>query len=771
MAEAFAAVAAGAAREAPAGALPRPRHSFDEDCSLPTKALPAKGTGGENRSGSLARPGIGPNGHTRSERRCTSQAPDRLPQRARRVAGGLDPALTCPSLSRLLSLISSNSTDFQHRGAVLRVKQYLRADAGTRELDAVIEALRSNTRIQAVYLQNFERGMRDEQLKRLTEVLKANRNIWALNVGENLEISLAAWKEFTDALEETCVSFLYVSEHHLIRSSPPLKPRMRAAIRANRDRLLLEGRVPTAGLARLIQNMWWNPTSWLEKLGVGTRTPREMRAAGENGGGGDGENVEQTRRSRNKKQNSKKPPPTLTRKADRGDYSPSKRPTSRSEATLRLAEERRARWEELRKAAQERVARKSAAQAGRLRRKAEIAAAVRISVHRAVGKALEAAGEGPSPRVASAASAAFAPFTSSSPSSSSSSLAAKKAAKKSSLEEKNKKKEEKLRLELRRMREKEAARQEKREPRRQKRGRREAREKGQDGGDRGGRRGRESRQRRSSSSPPPPPFRASSPWLRESRTLPPPSSPRTRRKPSLLLPRLGKAIPSGPAVPRRPRWLLFEGRSRRRRSAEGILVILEALLGGEEEEGRREREEAALPRAKEKKEEKNNKERKSEREPSALALKRREAKAARAALASTAAEVPEAAAVAVAPTTAAAEEAEEAPPPPLPPFPLPEEALPTVAPAVASPPLPAPPPLHQRLAAALLPDAAAAPPQPLPQPLPLPTTAAAEEVELSPPLPAAAEQQHLQHPQQLPFHLDDPLLTSQPESEWQVYKK
>ena len=73
--------------------------------------------------------------------------------------------------------------------------------------------------------------MFDEQLLRLTEVLKKGR-IWALNAGENFEISLQAWESFTKELQHTAVAYLYVSEHHLARTD--LKKRMQDAIRENR---------------------------------------------------------------------------------------------------------------------------------------------------------------------------------------------------------------------------------------------------------------------------------------------------------------------------------------------------------------------------------------------------------------------------------------------------------------------------------------------------------------------------------------------------------
>lgn len=74
-------------------------------------------------------------------------------------------------------------------------------------------------------------GMLDAQLEHLACVL-ANKRIWALNVGENFQISIGAWARFTKALEKTAVGYMYVSEHHL--KATDLKIRMRDVIRINR---------------------------------------------------------------------------------------------------------------------------------------------------------------------------------------------------------------------------------------------------------------------------------------------------------------------------------------------------------------------------------------------------------------------------------------------------------------------------------------------------------------------------------------------------------
>lgn len=48
----------------------------------------------------------------------------------------------------------------------------------------MLDALLVNTRVEALYCQNFEKGLMDGQLDKLAGVLR-RRRIWALNVGEN----------------------------------------------------------------------------------------------------------------------------------------------------------------------------------------------------------------------------------------------------------------------------------------------------------------------------------------------------------------------------------------------------------------------------------------------------------------------------------------------------------------------------------------------------------------------------------------------------------
>lgn len=53
--------------------------------------------------------------------------------------------------------------------------------------------------VEALYIHNFEEGMRDEQLAHLSRVLEKG-HIWALNVGENFKLSPKAWSAFAESL-------------------------------------------------------------------------------------------------------------------------------------------------------------------------------------------------------------------------------------------------------------------------------------------------------------------------------------------------------------------------------------------------------------------------------------------------------------------------------------------------------------------------------------------------------------------------------------------
>ena len=65
--------------------------------------------------------------------------------------------------------------------------------------------------------------MDDERLAHLVQVLK-QKQIWALNIGENFQITHYAWGLFLEELPLTAVSYLYVSEHHLKGTKLKVRP-------------------------------------------------------------------------------------------------------------------------------------------------------------------------------------------------------------------------------------------------------------------------------------------------------------------------------------------------------------------------------------------------------------------------------------------------------------------------------------------------------------------------------------------------------------------
>lgn len=57
-------------------------------------------------------------------------------------------------------------------------------------------------------------GMFDKQIEKLCDVLRLQR-IWAINVGENFEVTQNGWRHFARNLPSTAVAYLYVEENNL----------------------------------------------------------------------------------------------------------------------------------------------------------------------------------------------------------------------------------------------------------------------------------------------------------------------------------------------------------------------------------------------------------------------------------------------------------------------------------------------------------------------------------------------------------------------------
>ena len=67
-----------------------------------------------------------------------------------------DPLLQNKQIARLCGMIRANSREFQADGRVLRLKQYVSSDVRPSQIDAILDALAANTRVEVLYIQNFE---------------------------------------------------------------------------------------------------------------------------------------------------------------------------------------------------------------------------------------------------------------------------------------------------------------------------------------------------------------------------------------------------------------------------------------------------------------------------------------------------------------------------------------------------------------------------------------------------------------------------------------
>ena len=72
-------------------------------------------------------------------------------------------------MARLCALIRANSRAFQANGRVLRLKQYISSDVRPAHIDAILDALAANTRVEVLYIQNFEwvRSLEMSTMRRL----------------------------------------------------------------------------------------------------------------------------------------------------------------------------------------------------------------------------------------------------------------------------------------------------------------------------------------------------------------------------------------------------------------------------------------------------------------------------------------------------------------------------------------------------------------------------------------------------------------------------
>lgn len=150
----------------------------------------------------------------------------------------------------LLHKIKNNHPDT----VVLKIKDHLHADINTTILNEILEALKANRVCQCLYVQNLTKAMGDDQLNALIALLEHKQRLWALNIGENYNISTAGWEFFCKSLPSTNITHLYVSEHTI---KIDLKNEMRAKIRENRKKHTLHCSKKNIDVITKCTHMWW----------------------------------------------------------------------------------------------------------------------------------------------------------------------------------------------------------------------------------------------------------------------------------------------------------------------------------------------------------------------------------------------------------------------------------------------------------------------------------------------------------------------------------
>ena len=166
LASALAAAAAGAtSAAAPAASfasVPAPAACAATAATCSAAAAGAGRSGGDERCSSSRQAGLGQlqQGGFKElihQLRAWSHAPTRAAG-APQLRANFAPALGAPLKLR-----------------VLRIKNWVNANANAMVLNAILDALLVNTSVEVLYIQNFERGFEDAQMKRLCAVLRRGR--------------------------------------------------------------------------------------------------------------------------------------------------------------------------------------------------------------------------------------------------------------------------------------------------------------------------------------------------------------------------------------------------------------------------------------------------------------------------------------------------------------------------------------------------------------------------------------------------------------------
>eukprot|EP00956_Cyclotella_meneghiniana_P018628 scaffold31160_cov73-Cyclotella_meneghiniana.AAC.15 len=118
--------------------------------------------------------------------------------------------LNSASVKDLLNRLHCNDSDM----VVLKMKKYLNdPNVPPLVMDAALDALEENSNCQALYIQNFNNAMKDDQMMHLLRILQAPKcRIWCLNIGETYNVSHKTWSKFAKGLKHTKVTHMYGKE-------------------------------------------------------------------------------------------------------------------------------------------------------------------------------------------------------------------------------------------------------------------------------------------------------------------------------------------------------------------------------------------------------------------------------------------------------------------------------------------------------------------------------------------------------------------------------
>jgi hypothetical protein len=171
----------------------------------------------------------------------------------------------------LLRRIEESDPNFT---VILKIKESLVSDINSLVIDEIIRALYKNKVCQALYIQNLDPAIGDNQIKSLMELLKHRTNIWCVNIGESYKVTRAGWKHFLKELPKTFVTHMYASEHVI---DLEMKNAMRDAIRSNRKKHTKHCSVRNIRVIERCTNCWWNPINHI-KHAVQARLDRKEAA-------------------------------------------------------------------------------------------------------------------------------------------------------------------------------------------------------------------------------------------------------------------------------------------------------------------------------------------------------------------------------------------------------------------------------------------------------------------------------------------------------------